>query len=306
MEKSTASNRSTIAGLLIGRRSAREIVLPEVESWLRWHQHDYPCEIARWNHHPEYEIHLINQGAGRVIVGDYVGDFSEGHLALIGPNIPHHWISVLPKGEKLINRDTVLQFDGEALCHALQFLPEIAELKHFFARASRGLEFSGKTFTAAALEMTAIGETRGIERLSRLFVLFSLLARAPRSESRTLASEWFSPNQDASAAPIVDRVLTYIFANLHQRVRMSTAARIAGMPEPTFSKFFKRVSGRGFAEMVRTMRIVHACRLLRQTLQPISDICFDVGFGNLSNFNRQFLKEMKMSPGAYRKSHLMA
>lgn len=299
----TESNRSTIAGMFIGRSSAREIVLPEVESWLRWHQHDYPCEIARWNHHPEFEIHLIHQSTGRVIVGDYVGDFSDGHLALIGPNLPHHWISNLSKGKRLINRDTVLQFDGESLCNALQFVPEIAELKRLFARASRGLEFSGETASAAAQEMTAIGRTRGIERLSRFFILFTLLARAPRQESKVLASEWFSPNLDASAAPVVDRVLTYIFTNLHQQVRMSSAARIAGMSEPTFSRFFKRVSGRGFVEMVRGMRIVHACRLLRQTAQPISEICFEVGFGNLSNFNRQFLEEMKMSPGSYRRLH---
>jgi len=295
-----------IAGLLTGRRSAREIVLPEVESWLKWHQHDYPSKIARWNHHPEFEIHLIDRGAGRVIVGDYVGEFTDGHFALIGPNIPHHWISSVPKGTKLTNRDTVLQFDGESLCNALKFLPEIAELEHLFTLASRGLEFTGETRRAAAIQLMNIGEARGIERLSRLFALFSLLARAPKSESSPLASEWFSRHLDASAAPIVDRILKYIMANLDGQVRMSAAARIAGMSEPTFSKFFKRVSGRGFVEMVRTMRIVHACRLLRQTTQQVSDICFEVGFRNLANFNRQFLKEMKMNPSAYRRTHTPA
>lgn len=44
----------------------------------RWHRHDYPAAIACWNYHPEYELHLITQGAGRAMIGDHIGPFFDG------------------------------------------------------------------------------------------------------------------------------------------------------------------------------------------------------------------------------------
>jgi AraC-like DNA-binding protein len=173
----------------------------------------------------------------------------------------------------------------------------MAELQTLVDAISRRMKFTGPTSIKAA---EAIGRTAGLERLHHLFGLFAILAGAPEKDRRKLASEWLSPLLDEAAAPVVDRVLRYIFANISGEVRMTTAARLAGMTEPTFSRFFKRVSGRNFVSMVRTLRVTKACRLLRQTTCPISDICFEVGFGNLSNFNRHFRIEMGMSPSEYR------
>ena len=54
-----------------------------------WHCHDFPAPIARWNYHPEYELHLIRYSSGHYFVGDYIGRFEPGNLVLVGPNIPH-------------------------------------------------------------------------------------------------------------------------------------------------------------------------------------------------------------------------
>ena len=35
----------------------------------------------------------------------------------------------------------------------------------------------------------------------------------------------------------------------------------------------------------------------------MTDICFEVGFNNLSNFNRQFLAHKHMPPSAFRQQH---
>ncbi len=44
--------------------------------------------MARWNYHPEYEIHLIRKGSGKFIVGDYIGTFEAGHVSLVGSGLP--------------------------------------------------------------------------------------------------------------------------------------------------------------------------------------------------------------------------
>ena len=49
------------ARAIMDRPAARELIPhPDGESF-RWIEHDYPCDIARWNYHPEVEIHLIRK-----------------------------------------------------------------------------------------------------------------------------------------------------------------------------------------------------------------------------------------------------
>ena len=49
---------------------SREIVVPDLDSMVRWHDHAYPHPLARWHTHPEVEIHLIRSGTGLAFVGD--------------------------------------------------------------------------------------------------------------------------------------------------------------------------------------------------------------------------------------------
>ena len=55
-------------------------------------------------------------------------------------------------------------------------------------------------------------------------------------------------------------------------------------------------------QYVNTFRIVEACERLKKTNAPITEIIFDVGFLTKSNFNREFLRIVGMSPSAWRES----
>jgi AraC-like DNA-binding protein len=145
-----------------------------------------------------------------------------------------------------------------------------------------------------------MGTSAGLARLHHLFELLTVLARAPREERRYLADEWFRPQLDSQAAAVVDIVLEYVFSNHAGSVKMSEAAALVGMSEPTFSKYFKRATGQNFSDLVRKLRLAHARRLLEHSDKAISDICYEVGFSNLSNFNRHFLKDAGVTPREYR------
>jgi AraC-like DNA-binding protein len=54
------------------------------------------------------------------------------------------------------------------------------------------------------------------------------------------------------------------------------------------------------------MRIKRACDMLMADKTRIADICFRVGFNNLSNFNRQFLAHKGMAPRVFRNHHRAA
>ena len=296
----TDSAAARLAERLLGMRANREVIPEDPNHSVRWHQHDYPSPVARWNYHPEYELHLIRKGTGKFIVGDHIGTFEAGHLALVGSGLPHDWVSDLDPGEVLEGRDALIQFDGKWVEQAASIVPEMAEVKPLLEQSSRGIEFLGRSAKDAAVSLEAMGTSTGLQRLHHLFEVFAILARAPQEERRYLADEWFRPQLDGQAAAVVDIVLEYVFSNHAGSVKMSEAAALVGMSEPTFSKYFKRATGQNFSDLVRKLRLAHARRLLERSEKPISDICYEVGFTNLSNFNRHFRNDAGETPRDYR------
>ncbi|MFF1252581.1 AraC family transcriptional regulator [Pseudarthrobacter sp. NPDC058329] len=289
-----------LAERLLGLRANREVIPPDPNHSVRWHQHSYPSPVARWNYHPEYEIHLIRKGTGKFIVGDHIGTFEAGHVSLVGSGLPHDWVSDLEPGEVLENRDAVIQFEASWVDQAASLVPEMAEVKPLLEQSARGIEFLGRSAQEAATAIEAMGISTGLERLQHLFALFRVLTRAPEEDRRYLAEEWFRPQLDGRAAAVVDLVLEYVFSNHAGSVKLSEAAEMVGMQEATFSKYFRRATGQNFSDLVRKLRLAHARRLLETSDKPISDICYEVGFTNLSNFNRHFLNDMGETPRHYR------
>ncbi|MFW0754717.1 helix-turn-helix domain-containing protein [Pseudomonas sp. H11T01] len=281
--------------------SELEVIFTEPQHSFRWYEHDYPYPLARWNHHPQFEIHLIRHGSGRLFAGDYIGHFGVGHLALIGPGLPHDWISDLAPGEQVVGRDVVLQFDGESLLKLRETLPELDELQGLFSRARQGIEFSGATQRQAIELLEEIGRSSGLKRLALFVSLLQTLNEAEAGESRTLASQQYAPMLDSLTTERMAQVFDYILKDLNEELRMSVIARQLEMSEPAFSRFFKRTTGHTFVDLTRKLRIQRACRLLLQSKLSVSDICFEVGYANLSNFNRHFRHEMLETPSEYRK-----
>jgi AraC-like DNA-binding protein len=73
------------------------------------------------------------------------------------------------------------------------------------------------------------------------------------------------------------------------------------MSRPSFSRFFHRATNKTFRGFLNEVRIGHASRALLETDQTVAEICYDSGFSNLSNFNRQFLRLRQVSPREYRR-----
>ncbi|MCJ8174679.1 AraC family transcriptional regulator [Pseudomonas viridiflava] len=293
------------AALFEQRPAELEVILPEPDQCFRWYEHDYPYALARWNHHPEFEIHLIRRGSGKLVAGDYIGGFDAGHVALIGPDLPHDWIGDLAPGEHLPGRDVVLQFDGAALLALRKTLPELGELQRLFEQARRGLEFTGATAVQAARLMEDIGTAQGLERLILFLQLINALVKAPSQDAHLLASSCYAPTLDARSAERINKAFDYLLGELTNDIRLSVIAQRLEMTDPGFSRFFKRNTGHGFIDLMRKLRIQRACRLLLQSDMSVSDICFEVGYANLSNFNRHFRVETGQTPSDYRRAMAM-
>ncbi len=280
---------------------AREVIIPDLDATGRWHEHDYPHPLARWHTHPEVEIHLIRASRGLALVGDYVGAFGPGHVALVGSGLPHNWISDLTAGETIRGRDVVLQLDPQLVTELARHAPEFRQAQQLFLAADRGIEFTGATAQAAAEALESIGRLQGLSRLQSLVCLLSLLASAPEKDRRTLASRPAGADLNPRDQARIDSVFAFVSDRIDQPIRMTEVAELVGMTPTAFSRFFRTAAGRGFSATLRRLRIVRACQLLAEPETPVVEIAYAVGYLNLSNFNRQFRAETGTTPSAYRR-----
>ena len=177
---------------------------------------------------------------------------------------------------------------------------EIDELSPLLEQARMGLVFSGSGVSKAAKLLKKIGEHKGLSALTLIYEL--LLHLSHNTEKKTLVSPTYAPILDLQSTLWMQNVIEKTIDELGGNLKMSDVAHHVNMTEPAFSKLFKRVIGLTFTEYLRKLRIGRACNLLSETDQKISNIASDCGFRNLSNFNRYFLHEMKMTPNKYRQA----
>ena len=100
----------------------------------------------------------------------------------------------------------------------------------------------------------------------------------------------------------IGEAIDFVVNNFAEDISVERAAAIARMSPAAFSRNFQATTGHKFVEFVTRIRIGQACGMLYATDAQVSSICFDVGFQNLANFNRHFLKMKHMTPTEYRQT----
>ncbi len=94
----------------------------------------------------------------------------------------------------------------------------------------------------------------------------------------------------------------WIDANSHEPIDLESAAGEARLSSFHFLRIFTRVLGVTPHQYLLRSRLRHAARLLANTNISITDIAFDVGFGDLSNFVRTFHRAAGVSPRGFRRA----
>ncbi|MFY0655633.1 MAG: AraC family transcriptional regulator [Neptunomonas phycophila] len=280
-----------------------ELSDPHYSGSVRYLQHGADSPLIRWHCHKEYELHLIVATSGKMFIGDYIGNFSPMHLVLTGPHLPHNWISRLDEDKPAPLRDMLLQFSGDFIQQCKAIMPEMSMIDDLLKNASVGVMFE----QSIALEVEPLfrqaSQTSGF---SRLVLFFSILERLSREKDyRLLSSTSFDPLLDESAIDRVNVAVNYIMQHYQAGLTLEDVASEVGMKPTYFSKFFKRSTGIRFIEFVNNLRINRACERLVGTTESITEICFQVGFNNIANFNRRFVSLKGMTPSDYRKQAAM-
>ena len=137
----------------------------------------------------------------------------------------------------------------------------------------------------------------GVEELG-LALAASVLARGGTGDARSRTA----PRDNRGAREKVVAAITQIEQASANDLRLSDLAAAAGLDPFSFLRLFKRETGVTPYRFLLETRLRRAIELLRDTSRPITDIAFDVGFGDLSNFINAFRREVGVSPRAYRRA----
>lgn len=262
--------------------------------------YDYP--EASFNYplhsHPEYEINMVMNGAGNRVVGDKIDKYEGMDLVLLGPNISHCWDNV-DAHKKGFRKTSVIfiQFD-EHLFDQLQHKEVFYPIQLLLQYANRGVEFHGNTVEQTKQKMQEMTTMPPFEASLEFLKLLHTLANS--EEKRLIASPGYSTSIIPKESRRIEEVYAFIKQNFHNPITLKEVAAIANMSESAFSHYFKRSTNRSFIKFLTEIRLSHASRLLTTTLLSVSEIAFQSGYTNLSNFNRLFKKYKDCTPLQFR------
>ncbi|HEX7639256.1 MAG TPA: AraC family transcriptional regulator [Burkholderiaceae bacterium] len=271
---------------------------PERCGLVRCLTHGIPSPLVRWHYHEDYELHLIVRTSGTVFVGDYIGEFRPGHVALTGPGLPHNWVSTGPTAGDAGIRDLAILFPHDPIESSSRLMPELRDILPLLERARCGVEFFGVSGEAEAY-FWRIYRSAGAARLSVFLELMARLAGCRDYKLMSTASASCPEQRDAGRQ--VAEVIDYIQAHHAEDLPIEAVSRQFRIPQARLSRLLRQATGGGYSELVNRVRVGKACQLLMESDRYVTQVCYDAGFNNLANFNRRFLAIKGMTPTEFRR-----
>lgn len=251
--------------------------------------------------HPEVQITYIIKGEGKLIIGDYIGQFYPGELFLIGPNLPHVFrsdVSKDDKGDEFQAHAYTIFFEWASLGDRFLNMPELKNLSEFVKICERGFKVDAESADKVKKIMDVTFASEGFQKIILFFQILQILSEKASLEPLTSFGT-FSDFNDLDGKRLND-IYHFTMNEYSRKISLDEVAQIANMTTNSFCRYFKLRTRKSYVNFLNDIRIGQASKLLQQKDISISQVCFEVGFNNLSNFNRKFKEINKCSPSEFR------
>ncbi len=248
--------------------------------------------------HREYELNFVENASGVTrIVGDSVETVADYDLVLIcSENLEHAWDNGSCTSPDI--REITVQFSPDLLSGNLMAKNQFASIMKMFRDADHGVAFPMHTIMKVYGELDSLASET--EDFMRFLKLLKILYTLSSNEYRILASSSFSHAARNPESRRVQKIKQYINDHYTETLRLEDISRLVGMTPTSFSRFFKLRTGKSLSDYVLDIRLGFAARMLVDSTNNISEICFECGFNNLSNFNRIFKSRRGVTPKEFR------
>ncbi|AOM76027.1 transcriptional regulator [Pedobacter steynii] len=251
------------------------------------------------HYHEEYELNLILHAKGaKRIVGDHIDTIEDAELVFIGPNLYHAWFTHQCKSEEIL--EITIQFHKDLFDERLLKRNQLNFISNMFERSQKGILFSAETIERLSPRLLSLNQKKGFDSVLELFSILHDLSIS--RNMRTLSNSSFNNEQFNYNSRRIEKAFDYMNANYNRGISLEEVAKVASMPEVSFSRFIKKRTGSTFIDSLNEIRLGHATKLLISSTQTIAEIAYKCGFNNISNFNRIFKKKKNCTPKEFRDS----
>lgn len=257
---------------------------------------DYPI-----HYHEEFELSFIKNAKGaKRLVGDHVEEIGEYELVLLGPNLQHTWSQHRCNSNNI--SEVTIHFHKDLFDEKFLKRNQLSFIRTMLQNSLRGILFSYETASLLEFRISRLHRKDGFDSLFEFMSILNELAMA--RHTRILSNSSFNNiKQIAYNSRRIEKVMEYLSENFDKPISLAEAAGLTMMAESAFSRFFKARTGMTFIDSLTEIRLGHASRLLIDTTKSISEIAYETGFNNISNFNRIFKKKKGCTPKEFKKSY---
>ncbi|AEG94102.1 helix-turn-helix domain-containing protein [Ramlibacter tataouinensis] len=279
------------------------LLVPEDASWRYFYRRLDDCILFNrpWHYHPELELTITENSIGQRYVGDSIEPYEDGDVTLVGSNLPHTWMSQDRIDRAKPHVAHVFWIRADWLTSLCDHFRELAAIRTMQKDANRGVVFSPAVSKIVRTRVAGAHALTPTLQLTRFIEILSLLA--DDRDYRVLCAPRVEQLQSGPAGrPRIDCTLEYIHKNYQREIAVPELAELVALSVSGLHRLFKRHTRVTVGEYIAQLRIGKACALLTSTEKPISVIADEVGYANLSHFNRQFLSVKGLTPREFRRS----
>ena len=259
---------------------------------------DYPIHI-----HDVLELNFVAKAAGaRRVVGDSSEVIGDLDLVLItSSDLEHMWEQHECKSEDIHEVTVQFRLYFEMPTSPFRF-NSYKSIYRMLVRAKRGLAFPSKAIMLVYHRLVKLSTIEdGFLAVQEFFSILYELSKF--DDARELATSSFAKVEVESESKRILKVKNYIDEHYKDEINLEQLADLVGMTSTSFSRYFKQRTGKNFLEYIIDIRLGHAARMLIDTTDSISEICWRTGFNTLTNFNRLFRKRKGCNPTEFREKY---
>ena len=256
------------------------------------------------HYHPEFQITMILESSGTLFAGDRIDRFNKGEVYLFGGNLPHVFRNdseYYQNDSKLNAHGISVHFKKNCLGESFFQTPELHEFNQLLDYAERGIKITPDDINIFQDLFQKTHLEKGFNRVIHLLNLLQKIKEA--KEVEFLSSVAYSNPEKEKHNHRINTAFEYVMKNFHDRIELAEVARLTFMEPASFSRFFKQRTRKTFSRFVNEVRCAEANKLLKEEKKSISEIAYQCGFNNLSNFNRQYKKITSFTPKEFKSAH---
>jgi YesN/AraC family two-component response regulator len=257
-----------------------------------------------YNHlhrHREVQIEWVVEGSGMLIAGNYMQRFEAGDVYIISANQSHIFKNdesyFDPEQKKQVHSVSIFFNPNHFLVNILN-LPEMASLKKFVDGLHNGFqipESSAETIKRTISEVMHHKESQRVASFINLLHLFST-ARNMKPLATNNSEQIISDVEGIR----MDQIFQYLVTNYKNHISLTEISEVANLTPQAFCRYFKKHTDKTFVSFLNEVRVNEACKIIVSgKFDSFSDISYQTGFDNVTNFNRVFKKMMGKSPREY-------